>query len=269
MGSPSGSYDRPPCRPRFSQHVDEPLVIRSFANAVEDAFGRLDERPGEVPHVLIPKSRLGCVHEERDWSQLCLPLPQQAGRVQGDVRRELGRKRDLYEGSSPIASSGTSRSMSGTATSQARTAVVGSPRGPGRSRSKRPRRSARRPGPPRSRRRQVDQEAAWSFAGNVATIPVVTAGIGARSTGRNHHDQQAHHQAGHRAGDEGLAEADEVRAIIDAAVPLSRLAGRTPGQTIYTVLYGESKKADGLVVQTGRGEFKLNPKRRKAQAPSV
>ena len=60
-----------------------------------------------------------------------------------------------------------------------------------------------------------------------------------------------------------------VRAIIEAAVPLSRLAGRTPGQTIYTVLYGEAKKADGLVVQTGRGEFKLNPKRRKASTASA
>jgi hypothetical protein len=28
-------------------------------------------------------------------------------------------------------------------------------------------------------------------------------------------------------------------------------------------LYAESKKGDGLVVQTGKGEFKLNPKRRR------
>jgi hypothetical protein len=49
--------------------------------------------------------------------------------------------------------------------------------------------------------------------------------------------------------------------IIEAGVPLTELRGATPGQTFYSVLYSESKKADGLVVQTGRGEFKLNPKR--------
>jgi hypothetical protein len=57
-----------------------------------------------------------------------------------------------------------------------------------------------------------------------------------------------------------------VPAIIEAAVPLSNLAGKTPGQTIYSVLYAEAKKTDGLVIQTGRGEFKLNPRRRKAAA---
>jgi HB1, ASXL, restriction endonuclease HTH domain len=52
--------------------------------------------------------------------------------------------------------------------------------------------------------------------------------------------------------------------IIADAVPLATsLNGKTPGQTIYSVLYGESKKADGLVVQTGRGEFRLNPRRKK------
>ena len=49
-------------------------------------------------------------------------------------------------------------------------------------------------------------------------------------------------------------------------MPLSNLRGKTPGQVIYSVLYTEAKRADGLVVQTGRGEFKLNPKRRKAAA---
>jgi hypothetical protein len=58
----------------------------------------------------------------------------------------------------------------------------------------------------------------------------------------------------------------KVRQIIDTAVPLSRLTGKTPGQVIYSVLYTEAKRADGLVVQTGKGEFKLNPKRRKAAA---
>jgi hypothetical protein len=54
--------------------------------------------------------------------------------------------------------------------------------------------------------------------------------------------------------------------IIEAAVPLAtNLNGRTPGQTIYSVLYSESKRADGLVVQTGKGEFKLNPRRKAAK----
>jgi hypothetical protein len=57
-----------------------------------------------------------------------------------------------------------------------------------------------------------------------------------------------------------------VPAIIEAAVPLSNLKGRTPGQSFYSVLYAEAKKPHGLVVQTGRGEFKLNPKRKKAAA---
>ena len=53
--------------------------------------------------------------------------------------------------------------------------------------------------------------------------------------------------------------------IIEQGVPLATShKGKTPGQTFYSVIYSESKKADGLVVQTGRGEFRLNPKRRKA-----
>ena len=55
-----------------------------------------------------------------------------------------------------------------------------------------------------------------------------------------------------------------VPAIIEAAVPISRPGGKTPGQTIYSLLYAESKRDDGLVVQTGSGEFKLNPKRRRS-----
>lgn len=56
-----------------------------------------------------------------------------------------------------------------------------------------------------------------------------------------------------------------VPAIIEAAVPLATsLKGKTPGQTVYSILYAEAKKPEGLVVQTGRGEFKLNPKRAKA-----
>jgi HB1, ASXL, restriction endonuclease HTH domain len=55
-----------------------------------------------------------------------------------------------------------------------------------------------------------------------------------------------------------------VPAIIAEAVPVSSLKGKTPGQTVYSVLYAEAKKPDGLVVQTGRGTFKLNPKRKRA-----
>jgi hypothetical protein len=56
-----------------------------------------------------------------------------------------------------------------------------------------------------------------------------------------------------------------VPAVIEQAVPLATgLKGKTSGQVIYSVLYTESRRPDGLVVQTGRGEFKLNPKRRKA-----
>jgi HB1, ASXL, restriction endonuclease HTH domain len=59
----------------------------------------------------------------------------------------------------------------------------------------------------------------------------------------------------------------KVRAIIDAAVPLPNLKGKTPGQVVYSVLYSENKKPDGLVTQTGKGEFRLNSRRRKADAP--
>lgn len=56
-----------------------------------------------------------------------------------------------------------------------------------------------------------------------------------------------------------------VPAIIEAGVPLATsLKGKTPGQTFYSVLYAEAKKADGLVVQVSKGTFKLNPKRKKA-----
>ena len=53
--------------------------------------------------------------------------------------------------------------------------------------------------------------------------------------------------------------------IIAAGVPLATsLKGKTPGQMFYSVIYAEAKKADGLVVQTGKGEFKLNPNRKAA-----
>lgn len=55
--------------------------------------------------------------------------------------------------------------------------------------------------------------------------------------------------------------------IIEEGVPLATsLQGKTPGQTFYSVLYSESKKPDGLVVQTCRGMFKLNPNRKRRTA---
>jgi hypothetical protein len=58
--------------------------------------------------------------------------------------------------------------------------------------------------------------------------------------------------------------------IIVAGVQLATtLKGRTPGQVFYDTLCAESKKTDGLVVQTGKGEFKLNPKRRNAKSRSM
>jgi HB1, ASXL, restriction endonuclease HTH domain len=56
--------------------------------------------------------------------------------------------------------------------------------------------------------------------------------------------------------------------IIKEGVPLTALKGKTPGQTFYSILYAEAKKADGLVVKVGKGMFKLNPKRKKA-APAT
>ena len=55
----------------------------------------------------------------------------------------------------------------------------------------------------------------------------------------------------------------KVRQIIDAGLPLATgLKGKTPGQTFYSILYAEAKKADGIVKQTSKGTFKLNPKAR-------
>jgi hypothetical protein len=68
-------------------------------------------------------------------------------------------------------------------------------------------------------------------------------------------------------GYEGQAATYARPAIIAAGVPLATsLKGKTPAQTFYSVLYSESKKADGLVVQTGKGEFRLKPEARNAKA---
>lgn len=49
--------------------------------------------------------------------------------------------------------------------------------------------------------------------------------------------------------------------IIKAAVPMTNLGGKTPGQTIYSVLYADAKKPKGVArfKQVGKGEFKLAP----------
>jgi hypothetical protein len=49
----------------------------------------------------------------------------------------------------------------------------------------------------------------------------------------------------------------DVPEIIAAAVPLTSLSGKTPGQTIYSVLYAENRKKDGAFKRVGRGRFAL------------
>ena len=52
----------------------------------------------------------------------------------------------------------------------------------------------------------------------------------------------------------------KVKEIIEAAVPLTALAGKTPGQAVYSVLYTEAKRPGSVFKQTGKGEFKLDRK---------
>lgn len=49
----------------------------------------------------------------------------------------------------------------------------------------------------------------------------------------------------------------KVSEIIEAAVPLTALSGKTPGQTVYSVLYAEAKKPDGLFERVSAGTFQL------------
>ncbi len=51
----------------------------------------------------------------------------------------------------------------------------------------------------------------------------------------------------------------KVPEIIEQALPLTSLGGATPGQTIYSILYAENRKLDGLFTRVGRGEFGLTP----------
>jgi hypothetical protein len=56
-----------------------------------------------------------------------------------------------------------------------------------------------------------------------------------------------------------LRDAEEplrVPAIIELAVPMTNLGGKTPGQTIYSVLYAELKRPEPRVERVGKGTFK-------------
>jgi hypothetical protein len=58
----------------------------------------------------------------------------------------------------------------------------------------------------------------------------------------------------------------KVPAIVAAAVPLTALGGKTPGQTIYSVLYAEAKKPNAVFKRTGKGEFRLDKRAVEKQA---
>ena len=50
-----------------------------------------------------------------------------------------------------------------------------------------------------------------------------------------------------------------VAEIAEAVIPLSNLRGQTPKQVIYSVLYSENKRADGLVTRVDARTFKAQP----------
>jgi hypothetical protein len=52
--------------------------------------------------------------------------------------------------------------------------------------------------------------------------------------------------------------------IIKLAVPMTALAGKTPGQVVYSTVYSEAKKPDGLFVKVGRGQIALRDGKPKA-----
>ena len=49
----------------------------------------------------------------------------------------------------------------------------------------------------------------------------------------------------------------KVSEIIELAVPLTGLSGKTPGQTVYSVLYAEARKPGGLFERVSVGTFRL------------
>jgi hypothetical protein len=56
--------------------------------------------------------------------------------------------------------------------------------------------------------------------------------------------------------------------IIAEAVPKTNLGGKTPGQTIYSVLYAELKKPTPRVERVSKGTFKLAAPTRDVEAPA-
>jgi hypothetical protein len=75
------------------------------------------------------------------------------------------------------------------------------------------------------------------------------------------------HEASDRAGVEGQAQRSARPSDHRGRRPARDVApGQDSGPDVLLVLYSESKKADGLVVQVGKGSFKLNPKRKKSAA---
>ena len=57
-----------------------------------------------------------------------------------------------------------------------------------------------------------------------------------------------------------------VSEIAEVAVPLAEVKGKTPKQQVYSLLYTENRKADGLVERVDKGTFKLRPRRAKVKA---
>lgn len=63
--------------------------------------------------------------------------------------------------------------------------------------------------------------------------------------------------------------------VFEAAHPLTNLGGATPKQVFYSIMYGEAKRADGLVTKStskdGKTVFTLNPKYRgdRVRAPKA
>jgi len=59
----------------------------------------------------------------------------------------------------------------------------------------------------------------------------------------------------------------KVPAIIEAVLKTRNLSltGDNKGQTVYSILYSDNKKADGDFKNVGKGLFILNPKRKSAK----
>ena len=57
-----------------------------------------------------------------------------------------------------------------------------------------------------------------------------------------------------------------VAEIFEAAYPLTELRAKHPKGVYYSVLYGEARRPDGVVTRTGKGEFRLNPQRRRSSS---